>query len=93
MDLVTYLRFAAALAAVVGMILALGWLVRRRGWATALGGTGQARRLGIVETLPIDARHRLMLVRRDQTEHLLLIGPGGTLVVEQGLPTRREPTP
>jgi flagellar protein FliO/FliZ len=93
LDFTQYVRFAAALAGVVGLILLLGWIVRRRGWATALGGTGGTRRLAVVETLPIDARHRLVLVRRDQMEHLLLLGPNGATVVEQGTVPAVEPTP
>jgi len=35
------------------------------------------RRLHIVEQRPIDARTRLMVVRWDDVEHLILVGGGG----------------
>jgi hypothetical protein len=35
------------------------------------------RRLHIVEQRPIDARSRLMIVRWDDMEHLILVGGGG----------------
>ena len=35
------------------------------------------RRLHIVEQRPIDARSRLMIVRWDDVEHLILVGGGG----------------
>jgi hypothetical protein len=47
-------------------------------------------RLALVDALPIDSRRRLVLVRRDQFEHLILIGGETDLVVEdvifRGLP-------
>ena len=35
------------------------------------------RRLHIIEQRPIDARSRLMIVRWDDVEHLILVGGGG----------------
>ena len=36
--------------------------------------------------MPIDNRRRLVLVRRDDREHLLLLGPQGETVVETNIP-------
>ncbi len=75
-----------ALLFVLGLIGALAWLVRRAGLlpgiAGAMGRTSPAR-LGVRETISIDPRHRLVLVARDDVEHLLLIGPSGDLVIER----------
>jgi flagellar protein FliO/FliZ len=87
MDLDVYLRFALALAFVVGLIGFIGWLARRYG----VGGGriaakgGRQRRIGVVEVQPLDAKRRLVLIRRDGVEHLLLCGPGRDLVVETGI--------
>lgn len=43
------------------------------------------RRLRIVELMPIDARRQLVLVRRDQTEHLLLLFAERGIVVERNI--------
>ena len=43
------------------------------------------RRLRIVELLPIDSRRQLVLVRRDQTEHLLLLFADRGIVVERSI--------
>ena len=43
------------------------------------------RRLGVVEVTPLDGRRRLILVRRDAVEHLLLVGPTSELVIETGI--------
>lgn len=45
----------------------------------------RGQRLGISEYYEIDKTRRLVLVRRDDVEHLLLIGGPQDLVVEQGV--------
>lgn len=87
MDLDIYLRFALALAFVIGLIGFIGWLARRYG----VGGNrisakgGRVRRLSVVEVQPLDAKRRLVLIRRDGTEHLLLCGQGRDIVVESNI--------
>ena len=44
-----------------------------------------AKRLAILEVAPLDAKRRLVLVRRDGAEHLLLIGGESDLVVERAI--------
>ncbi len=87
MDLENYLRFLAALILVIAMIGAAAWAVRRLGLAGRLPSIGRraARRLGVVEFMALDPKTRLVLVRRDDAEHLLLLGAGGTVVVERGI--------
>ncbi|GAB4126931.1 MAG: hypothetical protein Kow00104_12170 [Rhodothalassiaceae bacterium] len=68
-----------ALLFVLGLIGGLALLLKRVGGIGALRietGRRTDRRLGLVETLTLDGRHRLMLVRCDDEEHLLLLGPG-----------------
>lgn len=36
----------------------------------------------------LDARHKLFILRRDDKEHLVLVGPEGTSVVESGIPAK-----
>ncbi|MEQ9170420.1 MAG: flagellar biosynthetic protein FliO [Rhodospirillales bacterium] len=87
MDMDGYLRFILALLFVIGLIAVLAAMARRAGWgfpATAIKRASN-RRLGIVEVTPLDGRRRLILVRRDDKEHLLLIGPTSELVIETGI--------
>jgi len=79
----TYLRFVAALVFVLALMGVLSWLLRRSGW----GGrtSGGRRRLAVVEMLSIDPRRRLVLVRRDGVEHLLLLGAQGDRVIERDI--------
>jgi flagellar protein FliO/FliZ len=88
LDLGTFVRGVVALAGVLALLVAVLWLVRRHG-GIGLHGTPAAARLAIMAALPLDARVRLVLVRRDGVEHLLAVGPGGATVVES-VPARGE---
>jgi len=82
----TLLRFALALAFVVALILVLAWIARRSGFGGIVVKTqGRRRRLAVVEALTLDPKRRLVIVRRDGAEHLLLLGAAGDLVIEHGL--------
>lgn len=80
-DLWTLVRFVAALLFVLALIGAVAWLARRYMASGAMGAVGR-RRLSLIETLFLDGKSRLVLVRRDDAEHLLVVGPQGTVVVE-----------
>jgi len=90
----TYLQFVAALAFVLALIAVLAWAVRRFGlFAHVVPPRGGKRRIAIVETAALDAKRRLVLVRRDDREHLLLLGAAGDAVIETGIaaPDRAAP--
>jgi flagellar protein FliO/FliZ len=86
MDAASYLQFILALIFVVGLILAVAWVLKRFGVGQGgVGPLGRKRRLRTIETASIDARHRLVLVRRDTVEHLVLLGPTSGQVIETGI--------
>ena len=90
MEFGTYLRFALALALVLGLIGLAAWAARRFGMGGRVrvsAGAKPGKRLAIAEVLAVDNKRRLVLVRRDGVEHLLLLGPHGDTLVERG---RRE---
>ena len=92
MEYDVYLRFLLALAFVLGLIAALTWLARRFGFAGNLTvKKSRNTRLAVVETLMLDAKRRLVMIRRDDREHLLLLGPTGEIVVESGIPPAPSP--
>jgi flagellar protein FliO/FliZ len=82
MGLDTYLRFLIALVFVVAMIGALAWVVRRFGWGSRFVAPAGKKRLSVLEVLPIDGKRRLVLLRRDAAEHLILLGLDGDLLIE-----------
>lgn len=87
MDLASYTRFIAALLFVLALIGALAWAARRFGLVAraTVGRKTKTRRLDITEVLPVDARRRLVLLRRDDTEHLILLGPERDILIETGI--------
>ena len=97
LTLETLLRFSLALAAVLALILAAGWLLRRLIEKGIVPGsllpaaTGRAQRLAVVEVKQLDVRRRLVLIRRDGVEHLLLLGATQDLLIESNIPPA--PTP
>lgn len=77
-------RFVAALVFVVGLMILLAQVMKRFDGQVARRA-GKKRRLQIVEVLPIDARHRAVLLRRDDREHLVLLGANGDRVIETNI--------
>lgn len=82
----TYMRFALALLFVLGLIGILVAVARRFGFGYAAPSKkGRVRRLSIVEVMPVDAKHRVVLVRRDDKEHLILISQTSGTLIEGGI--------
>lgn len=84
MEFSTYLRFILVLVFVLGLVFLLAWVLKRFGYGGAVG-KAQGRRLRIVETALLGPKHRLVLIRRDNVEHLLVLGPTNEAVVETGI--------
>jgi flagellar protein FliO/FliZ len=72
---------------VLGLIGLAAWLVRR--FAGNRLGTntqrGRMPRLAVIDAAAVDGRRRLVLVRRDNIEHLLMIGGPTDIVVEPNI--------
>jgi flagellar protein FliO/FliZ len=83
MDWDIYLRSLMAFGVVVALIGLTAWLGRRFGAGGFARKGRRQRRLSVLEVLPLDNRRRLVLVRRDEAEHLLLIGGPSDIVVER----------
>jgi hypothetical protein len=84
--------YAISLILLVG-VCGLGfWFARQ---SLGLGGmplfTPKTRRLGVVESTSIDGRRRLLLVRRDNVEHLIMTGGPVDVIVETGIPAQPRP--
>ena len=87
------IRLLGALILVVCLMLGLNLIMRRIHNGAALM-SGQKRRLKIIEAIPLDHRRRAMLIRRDNLEHLVILGTTGETVVETGItpPAQEENT-
>jgi flagellar protein FliO/FliZ len=85
MTVTSYLQFALALVFVLALIGVAALLARRFGLGHAPRPTGRRRRLAVEEILPLDGKRRLVLIRRDAVEHLLVLGPSSEMLVERGI--------
>lgn len=93
MEMETYLRFVAMLALVLALIAICAWAIRRFGLGGALAATkGGTKRLAIVEVKVIDPRRKLVLLRHDGKEHLVLLGPTQDLLLDSGIAPRTPDT-
>jgi flagellar protein FliO/FliZ len=86
MDNVLLLKFFSAFVFVISLMLLLSWAMKRLGVPGTMVRSAGKRRLRVVEYLPLDHRRRLALVRCDDREHLLLLGPQGEIVVKADIP-------
>jgi flagellar protein FliO/FliZ len=84
MDLMDFARYLGALLLVLGLVGAAALAARRFG-LSSLVKPSATRRLSIVETLTVGPRQRLLIIRRDNVEHLVLAGPDGTSIIESGI--------
>jgi len=80
-------RFIVAFVIVLALIGATFWIIRRFGGARvgAAAQRGRQPRLAVIDAAAVDGRRRLVLVRRDNVEHLLMIGGPSDIVVEQNI--------
>jgi len=82
MDPMELFRAVLALVFVLGLIAAAAWIARRYVPSMFSAKPKGNRRLGLIESLQIDTRHRLVLIQRDDKRHLILIGPGQCQLIE-----------
>jgi flagellar protein FliO/FliZ len=99
MDVINLMHYFAALLFVLALAGA-ALLVKRYGanpqaFRDSLGGKlGKwdfklpDRRLAVVETLVLGPKQRLLIIRRDNVEHLVLSGPDGATVIENSIPAK-----
>jgi hypothetical protein len=93
------LTFLFAFIAVLALIGVAAWLVRRFANNRLGANTNRGRmpRLAVIDAAAVDGRRRLVLVRRDNVEHLLMIGGPSDIVVEpnivRAMPGREQMSP
>ena len=86
-----FLVFIAGLI-VVGGLLIRGYLTgdpNKQGMKSSLCGQKAGRRLEVVDQANVDGRRRLVLIRRDDVEHLIMTGGPVDVVIETSIGERR----
>ena len=100
-EISTPVQYFAVFLIVLAVIVLIFWVIRR--FARTAHGTAAVRgrqpRLAVIDAAAVDGRRRLLLIRRDNVEHLLMIGGPADIVVEQNIvrgstaPSSREAGP
>jgi len=71
---------------VLGLLALAFWLLRQFGGGRVSGTPrGRQPRLAVIDQATVDSRRRLVLIRRDNVEHLLIIGGPSDVVVEPNI--------
>lgn len=88
MNFLDLARAVFGLAFVLGLIGLIAWAARRYTpqLLARVGAERGARRLQVVETLVLDPARRLVLVRVDDEERLILLGEGRELIEPRQAP-------
>jgi flagellar protein FliO/FliZ len=81
----TILTMIFALGIVVVLIILAVWLLKLLSKFSGNAVRGRNRRLSVVDTLSIDPKRQLLIIRRDDVEHLILTGGPQDVVVETGI--------
>lgn len=84
------IRFFAALLFVIGLMGGLAVIMRKLNDRHSITAPNK-RRLRIKESLALDARRRLLLIQRDDKEHLVILGANGETLIESGIESPHNP--
>lgn len=86
---VTYSEYAywaiLGLAALVAILIVYAIVRRMVSGTYVAGGRNRTPRLAVTDAAAVDSHRRLVLVRRDDVEHLILIGGAADIVIEQNI--------
>lgn len=91
-DILYYLFVVVVFA---GLIVGATWAARMfvPGYlpmTNLFGGTAPERRVDVIEQTNVDGKRRLLLIRRDDVEHLIMTGGPVDMVIESNIgPARR----
>ncbi len=82
MEYVNFARVILSFGGVVALIFLIAWIAKRLNIEKRLASFKKDARMQVLESCHIDARHKLVLVKRDNQRHVLLIGQGHSTIVE-----------
>lgn len=78
-----FLLAAGGVGLALLLLILVLWVIRRRAPSPFLrGGRNRQPRLQVLDAAAVDTRRRLVLVRRDDVEHLIMIGGPSDIVIE-----------
>lgn len=80
-----WLKALFALGIVIVLIVLGVWLLKLLFNASSSVGRGRNKRLSVVDSLSIDPKRHLLIIRRDNVEHVILVGGPQDVVIETGI--------
>lgn len=84
MELAEYGRFFLSLAFIIGLIFVCAWVAKKLGLDKKLRGvTAATGRLQVADTLYLDPKRKLVLVRADAREYVILLHGDRATVVDK----------
>jgi len=90
MDTIDPTRFIFASFFVLGLLGVFAVALKKFGQKSMLSKYAQTGRINVLETRYIDGKTKLVLIKRDNVEHLLLIGDGKAITIEANTGTKDE---
>ena len=81
-DFPQILKLFAAMGLVLALMGGLTLALKRLGLSGALPLSQEPKRLKLIEALPLDGSRKLVIIARDDKEHLVILGANGETVVE-----------
>jgi len=70
---------------VLALMYFFAWVLKKFGLAQGVVAPKENARLKIIEMLPIDHSRKLVIVKRDEHEHLLLLGANSETLIETNM--------
>ena len=84
MESIDFTRFFLSLAFIVGLIWLCAWAAKRAGLDKKLrGATGGSGRLSVVDVHYLDPKRKVLLVRADAREYVLLVSGDQVTVIDK----------
>lgn len=88
-----FVKSAFALGLVLVFIVLGLWVLKFFTKAGSNMARGRNRRLTIVDSAMVDAKRQVIIIRRDNVEHLIMTGGPQDLVIESSVPVAEAPPP
>lgn len=85
MDMLDFARYFAGLVLVLGLLAGFAYLLRRgmmQGLFPGMPGSQSHRRMSVKESLLLDPRRRVLIIKVDDTEHIVLLGASGEQILD-----------
>ncbi len=83
------IKFVTALVFVLALMGGLALVMRKFGSNHPLTAPHK-KRMKIIEVLPLSPKHKALLIKRDDKEHLIILGANSEVIVESGIESQQD---